>query len=288
MEEVESEGVDIMVAMDVSKSMLTEDLSMSRLDLAKRTIERIVKQLDGDRVGLVVFAGDAYVQAPLTLDLAAVKLFLDAASPASIPLQGTAVGRAIALCAESFDAESQASKVILIITDGENHEDDALARAADAANDGIAVHAIGMASDAGGPIPVYDRYGRANGYKTDEAGQPIVSTLDERMLVAMVEAGKGTYVRANQGYVDLNPFTKSLEGLDTAQGSTVSYTDYEHQYPLFFLIGLLLLIVEGIWPTKAISLSRQQSASIVILLASGLSLQAQMPARGSKAQAVAG
>ena len=153
MEEVESEGVDIMVALDVSKSMLTEDLGMSRLELAKRSVERVVKQLDGDRVGLVVFAGDAYVQAPLTMDLAAVKLFLDATGPESIPLQGTAVGRAIAICAESFDQESQASKVTLVITDGENHEDDALARAGEASKSGIAVHAIGMASEAGGTHP---------------------------------------------------------------------------------------------------------------------------------------
>ena len=158
MEEVESDGVDIMVALDVSKSMLAEDVGMARLDLAKRTIERLVQRLDGDRIGLVVFAGDAYVQAPLTLDLAAVKLFLDATTPDAIPLQGTAVGRALSLCADSFDAESEASRVVLVITDGENHEDDALARATEAAEKGIQVHAVGLASESGGPIPNYDRY----------------------------------------------------------------------------------------------------------------------------------
>ena len=206
MEEVESDGVDIMVALDVSKSMLAEDVGMARLDLAKRTIERLVQRLDGDRIGLVVFAGDAYVQAPLTLDLAAVKLFLDATTPDAIPLQGTAVGRALSLCADSFDAESEASRVVLVITDGENHEDDALARATEAAEQGIQVHAVGLASESGGPIPNYDRYGRQQGYKSDESGQPIVSTLDERMLVAMAEAGRGTYVRAMQGFVTSIPF----------------------------------------------------------------------------------
>ena len=206
LKEVEAKGVDIMIALDVSRSMLAEDLGMSRLDLAKRTIERIVGSLDGDRAGLVVFAGDAYVQAPLTLDLAAVKLFLDAIGPEAMPVQGTAIGAAIEQCVASFDPESQASKVIMILTDGENHEDDALARADEASKLGIKVHAAGMASEAGGPIPEFDRYGRQTGYKEDQNGQPVVSTLDERMLVAMVEAGTGTYVRARSGYVDLSPF----------------------------------------------------------------------------------
>ena len=192
MEEMESEGVDIMIALDVSRSMLAEDVGMARLDLAKRSIERVVQQLDGDRVGLIVFAGEAYVQAPLTQDLAAVKLFLDAIGTETIPLQGTAVGAALALAADSFDPESQAGRVVLLLTDGENHQDDALARTAEAAEQGISVHTIGMASEAGGPIPEYDRYGRSKGYKKDADGQPVVSTLDERMLVAMAEAGNGT------------------------------------------------------------------------------------------------
>ena len=133
MEEMESEGVDIMIALDVSRSMLAEDVGMARLDLAKRSIERVVQQLDGDRVGLIVFAGEAYVQAPLTQDLAAVKLFLDAIGTETIPLQGTAVGAALALAVDSFDPESQAGRVVLLLTDGENHQDDALARAAEAA-----------------------------------------------------------------------------------------------------------------------------------------------------------
>ena len=177
LKEVEAKGVDIMIALDVSRSMMAEDLGMSRLDLAKRTIERIVGSLDGDRAGLVVFAGDAYVQAPLTLDLAAVKLFLDAIGPEAIPVQGTAIGTAIELCAASFDPESQASKVVMILTDGENHEDDALARADEASSSGIKVHAAGMASEAGGPIPEFDRYGRQTGYKEDRNGQPVVSII---------------------------------------------------------------------------------------------------------------
>ena len=285
MEEVETDGVDIMVALDVSKSMLAEDVGMPRLDLAKRTIERLVQRLDGDRIGLVVFAGDAYVQAPLTLDLAAVKLFLDATTPDAIPLQGTAVGRAISLCSDSFDPESEASRVVLVITDGENHEDDALARASEAMAQGIQVHAIGLASEAGGPIPNYDRYGRQQGYKSDDKGQPIVSTLDERMLVAMAEAGQGTYVRAMQGFVDLAPFLSSLDGLEKGKGSTVAYTDYQHQFPFFFSIGLALLLLEGVWPTRR-TLKWAATLGFILCTSYGSVAQSSMP--GTKEWAVQG
>ena len=287
LKEVEANGVDIMIALDVSRSMLAEDLGMSRLDLAKRTIERIVGSLDGDRAGLVVFAGDAYVQAPLTLDLAAVKLFLDAIGPEAIPVQGTAIGAAIEQCVTSFDPESQASKVIMILTDGENHEDDALARADEAAKSGIKVHAAGMASEAGGPIPEFDRYGRQTGYKEDQNGQPVVSTLDERMLVAMVEAGTGTYVRARSGYVDLSPFLDSLENLETGKTTKVAYTDYVHQFPWFFLIGLVLLLIEGLWPLA----SRKPIVAVaVLMLILPWPVQAQSSPleTGTKSNAVAG
>ena len=291
LKEMEAKGVDIMIALDVSRSMMAEDLGMSRLDLAKRTIERIVGSLDGDRAGLVVFAGDAYVQAPLTLDLAAVKLFLDAIGPEAMPVQGTAIGAAIEQCVASFDPESQASKVVMILTDGENHEDDALARADEAAAAGIKVHAAGMASEAGGPIPEFDRYGRQTGYKEDGTGQPVVSTLDERMLVAMVEAGAGTYVRAQSGYVDLSPFLEGIENLDTGKTTKVAYTDYVHQFPWFFLAGLMLLLMEGLWPMSS-TRKRPAAVALVLLLLTGLSLEVEAQisplSKGTKKDAVQG
>lgn len=287
LKEVEAKGVDIMIALDVSRSMMTEDLGMSRLDLAKRTIERVAGRLDGDRAGLVVFAGDAYVQAPLTLDLSAVKLFLDAIGPDAIPVQGTAIGSAIELCRESFDSESQASRVILVLTDGENHEDDALARAGEAANEGIQVHALGMASEGGGPIPEFDRYGRQTGYKEDGTGQPVVSTLDERMLVAMAEAGSGTYVRANTGFVDLDPFLNSLIDLDTGETSKVAYTDYVHHFPWFFLVGWILLMLEAAWPSSPLRKSTL-AAFVVLLMVPRYAMAQSRMENGSKAEAVAG
>ena len=289
LKEMEAKGVDIMIALDVSRSMMAEDLGMSRLDLAKRTIERIVGSLDGDRAGLVVFAGDAYVQAPLTLDLAAVKLFLDAIGPEAIPMQGTAIGAAIEQCVASFDPESQASKVVIILTDGENHEDDALARADEAASSGIKVHAAGMASEAGGPIPEFDRYGRQTGYKEDSNGQPVVSTLDERMLVAMVEAGAGTYVRAQSGYVDLSPFLESIENLDTGKTTKVAYTDYVHQFHWFFFIGLMLLLVEGLWPLSSAG-RKSAFAALALLLTFPPAVNAQSASlrKGTKNDAVEG
>ncbi len=288
LKEVEAKGVDIMVALDVSRSMMAEDVGMARLDLAKRTIERMVGRLDGDRAGLVVFAGDAYVQAPLTLDLAAVKLFLDAIGPEAIPVQGTAVGSAIELCTSSFDDESQASRIILVLTDGENHEDDALARADEAAAGGIQVHAIGMASEGGGPIPVFDRYGRQTGYKEDASGQPVVSTLDERMLVSMVEAGGGTYARANQGFVDLDPFLDSIADLETGETNKVAYTDYVHHFPWFFLVAWALLLAESLWPLAQRRSTAALGIMLVLILCNGTARAQSYKVGGTKAQAVAG
>ena len=146
LQEVESEGVDMMVALDVSNSMMTEDVGLARLDLAKRTVERLAASTSGDRMGLVVFAGDAYVQCPLTTDVDALRLFLETVNPGMMPLQGTAVGRAVETCWSGFDDQSEASRVVVVLTDGENHEDDLVSAARSVAQDGGSVHFIGVAT----------------------------------------------------------------------------------------------------------------------------------------------
>jgi len=244
MEEVTSEGIDVLIALDVSNSMRAEDVGMARLDLARMTVKRLLNRLEGDRVGLVVFAGDAYVQCPITTDHAALQLYLDNAVPELIPTQGTAVGTAIDLCVQSFDPESPASKAILVLTDGENHEDDAVAAAEAASTAGIEVHAIGMGSPAGAPVPDVDRYGRARGFKTDKSGTPVVSALDEAGLIRIAQAGKGTFTRAGKGSVDLNPVLDAWKNLNTAELASVAFTDYVHRFPAFFYAAMGLLFLE--------------------------------------------
>ncbi|MGB2470068.1 MAG: VWA domain-containing protein, partial [Flavobacteriales bacterium] len=159
LEEVESEGIDMMVALDVSNSMMAEDVGMPRLDLASRTVERLMAQTAGDRIGLVVFAGESYVQCPLTTDVAAVKLFLASVSPGMVATQGTAVGSAIRTCWTGFDENSEASRTVVVLTDGENHEDDVVAAAAEVAQEGGNVHFLGLATLEGAPIPAFDARG---------------------------------------------------------------------------------------------------------------------------------
>ncbi|MDA1242417.1 MAG: VWA domain-containing protein [Bacteroidetes bacterium] len=248
LQDVESEGVDVMVALDVSNSMLAEDVGMPRLDLAKRGIERLISASTGDRIGLVVFAGSAYVQCPLTTDVEALKLFLGTVNTNMVPTQGTAVGTAIDLCLASFDELSEASKMIVVLTDGENHEDDVVAAATSAHELGASVHFWGIGSPDGAPIPTLDRRGKPSGFRNDSDGNPVVSRLDEATLLQATQAGGGTYVRATRGLVDLSPFLQFKEDSQQAAITTVSYVDYEHHLMPWLVACMLLLLLETIIP----------------------------------------
>jgi Ca-activated chloride channel family protein len=243
-EEVETRGIDLMVAIDVSNSMLAEDLKPNRLELAKRTVQRMINDLQGNRIGLIIFAGDAYVQLPITSDVASAKIFLDAIETNSVPTQGTAIGAAIDLCVESFDPESEAGKAIVIITDGENHEDDAVAAAERAAALGIEVHAIGAGLAGGAPIPIYNSRGQRTGFKTDNTGNTVVTALNEQALVQIVSAAGGTFVRASSSAVNLSPIEAALDKLEKGELGTASFTDHEHRFRIFAIIGLVFLLIE--------------------------------------------
>ena len=175
MEEVKREGVDLMIAIDLSNSMLAEDLQPNRLMRAKQSISKLIDRLDGDRIGLIVFAGDAYVQLPITTDYSAAKLFLSTINTSIVPTQGTAIGKAIELSIKSFDLNNDQNKAIIVITDGENHEDDAIEKAKEAQELGIFIHTIGMGSAEGGPIPIKNRYGTITSYQKDREGNTTVS-----------------------------------------------------------------------------------------------------------------
>jgi Ca-activated chloride channel family protein len=243
MTEAKVSGVDIMVAVDVSNSMLAEDLKPNRIVLAKRALERLLDNLHGDRVGIVVFAGQAFVQLPITNDYAAGKLFLSSINTDIVPVQGTAIGAAIEMSLESFDFESPGQKVIVVISDGENHEDDALGAATEANAQGVKVYTIGMGSAKGSPIPDM-RGNQQMGFKKDQDGSTVITKLNESMLRDIADAGGGRYIRASNAEVGLNTLMEELNELEKADMGAVSYAEYEDRYQFFLAFALLCMFLE--------------------------------------------
>jgi Ca-activated chloride channel family protein len=244
LEEVKSLGIDVIVALDVSRSMMAEDIAPNRLERAKQTIGQLIDRLKGDRIGIIVFAGEAYVQLPITSDYEAARMFLESIDTESVPVQGTAIGSAIDLAMESFgDAESR-SRSVIIITDGENHEDDAIGSASAAAEAGVNLHVIGMGSVDGAPVPVIDSNGNKVGFKKDAAGQTVVSALNESMLVQLVDAGKGVFIRAGGSYVGINELIAELGKMQKQEQGVYQFSDYEHRFQWFFAFGVFLLLVD--------------------------------------------
>ena len=201
MEEVKSKGIDLVIALDISNSMLCEDITPNRLESSKRAIEQLIRKLHNDRLGIIVFAGDAMVQLPITTDYAAAKLFLRNISTEVIAKQGTAIGTALELASESFELESPTQKAIVVITDGENHEDDAIQFAKEISKKGIKIHTIGMGAQNGGPIPIY-KGKKQVGFRKDKGGNTVISKLNESMLKEIAGAGEGVYVRATSSKLE--------------------------------------------------------------------------------------
>ena len=245
LEEVKRKGSDIIICLDVSNSMLAEDLLPNRLERAKQAINRLIDKLEGDRIGLVVFAGDAYTQLPITTDYAAAKLFLTQISTDIVPKQGTAIGAAIDLATTSFTDTIKKNSAIVIITDGENHEDDAIESAKSATEQGVKVYTIGMGSEQGTPIPIYNN-GAKVGYRQDHSGQTIMTKLNSVMLEDIAEAGKGKFIHATNSDDGLSIMLKELNSLDKKEFKAKMYTSFENQYQLFIAIALVLLLIDFI------------------------------------------
>ncbi len=238
LKEVETKGAEIMIALDVSNSMLAEDYSPNRLDRAKLAISRLVDKLREDRIGLIVFAGNSFVQLPITTDYVSAKMFLNSISTESVPVQGTAIGEAINTAIRSFSAQSENSRAIIIITDGENHEDDPVAAARQAAEMGIRVFAIGVGSPEGKPIPM-------NGeLLTDKNGEIVVTRLDESVLQEVAKAGNGVYVRAGNSEFGLNPIIEDIKSMDDEKFSSVVFEEYDEQFMYFLAIALFFFVLE--------------------------------------------
>ena len=244
MAEVKREGVDLMIALDLSNSMLAEDIEPNRLERAKQAISRLIDKLNGDRIGLIVFAGDAYVQLPITTDYSAGKLFLSTVNTNMIPTQGTAIGKAIDLSMQSFDMENEQNKAIIIITDGENHEDDAIEQAQKASEKGVFVHTLGMGLVKGGPIPIYNKYGNNMGYRKNKEGNTIISQLNEQMLQEIAASGNGIYVRANNTKAGLSVLFSEINKMEKKEIGSMIFTDYKDRFQLFLVISLFLLILD--------------------------------------------
>lgn len=241
---VKREGIEIIIALDVSNSMLAEDIEPNRLERSKRAISQMVDKLNDDKIGLIVFAGEAYTQLPITSDYVSAKLFLNSISPQIVPTQGTAIGAAIDLAAKSFTPQFVGNKVIIVITDGENHEDDALSAAANAAEQGIVVHTIGLGSPQGALIPDFSN--GEKGYKKDSKGQTIVTKLDEQTLQKIAQAGKGMYIRANNSQMGLNALFNEVDKMEKTEMESQIYADYDEKFQYFIGLGLLLIILDFI------------------------------------------
>ena len=241
LETVKRQGVEIMVCLDVSNSMLAEDIKPNRLEAAKQAISRMTDKLDEDKVGLIVFAGDAYVQLPITTDYSSAKLFLSGINTDIVPIQGTAIGAAINLAASSFTPETEASKAIIVITDGENHEDDAVAAARAAREKGIYVHTVGMGLPQGAPIPEKGQNGQ---YMEDAQGNVVISKLDEGTLREIAKAGEGLFVRASSTNVGLNTLLDEIDRMDKTLLEEQVFSDYAEKYQYFILLALLFVLID--------------------------------------------
>ena len=242
-EKVKRQGIDLMIALDVSKSMLAEDIKPNRLERAKLLISKLVDELQNDRVGLIVFAGNAYLQVPLTVDYAATKLFLNTINTEMVPTQGTAIGDAIRLSLQAFETGEQKYKSLVIITDGENHEGDAQIAVGEAVEQGVVVHTVGVGSPKGSPIPLYKNNVQID-FKRDRAGNVVLSKLDETMLQQVAVKGDGKYFRLSPGNDELEQLMNEIGTMEKKEIEERVFTDYEDQFQYFIAIALFLLTLE--------------------------------------------
>ena len=236
--ERETKGAEIMICLDVSNSMLAQDYTPDRLSRAKLAISKLVDKLKDDRIGLVVFAGTSFVQLPITTDYVSAKMFLNTIDTRSVPVQGTAIGEAMMTAARSFSAQSERSRAIIVITDGENHEDDPVEAARQIAETGIRIYTIGVGSQRGQPIP------EGGSLMKDRNGEIVVSRLDEDTLREIAKAGKGTYVHAGKDEFGLEPIVEEINKFEDERFNSVVFEEYDEQYMYFLGIALFLLVIE--------------------------------------------
>lgn len=240
LETVKRQGVEIMICLDVSNSMLAEDVTPSRLEKAKQMLSRLTDGFTDDKVGLIVFAGDAFTQLPITSDYVSAKMFLSSINPSMVTTQGTAIGAAINLAVRSFTPSETSDKAIILITDGENHEGDAIQAAKAASEKGIHVNIVGIGDPKGSPIPM----GGANNFMKDKDGNVVITKLNETMCQEIAAAGNGTYVRADNTNSALRALQKEIEKMNKSELDSKVYSEYDERFHLFAWIALILLLID--------------------------------------------
>lgn len=240
LETVKRQGVEIMVCLDVSNSMLAEDVSPNRLEKAKQMLSKLTDGFTNDKVGLIVFAGDAFTQLPITSDYISAKMFLSSINPSMVSTQGTAIGSAINLAVRSFTPSETSDKAIILITDGENHEDDAVKAAKAAAEKNIHVNIVGMGDPKGSPIPIDG----TNNYMKDKEGNVVITKLNEQMAQEIAAAGHGMYIRADNTNTALKALQKEVEKMNKSELDSKVYSEYDERFQTFAWIALILLLVD--------------------------------------------
>lgn len=246
---VNRKGVDVMIALDVSKSMLATDIQPNRLERAKLVVSALIDQLEGNKVGLILFAGRAYLQTPLTTDLSAVKLYLTAASTNAVPTQGTVIGEALQLCSNAFEQEQKKYKAIVVLSDGEDHDQSAFDIAKKMRENGVVIHTVGIGTVAGGEIIDPE----TKQVKTDEAGNPIVSKLNEKELQQLAETGNGSYQLLTDEDAAANTIMRNINGMEKKSIDDLSQQSYQSLYQWFLFAALLLLIAEILIPERKLN-----------------------------------
>ena len=240
---IKREGVDIVFALDVSKSMLAEDIAPNRLEKSKQIITKIVDKLGSDRVGIIIYAGSAYPLLPITTDHASAKMFLQNAYPDMVSSQGTAINEALKLAKTYFDDDTQTNRFLFIISDGEDHEKNSGAVAKEILNEGIITYTIGIGTNKGGPIPI-KRNGKLLGYKKDKEDEVVITKLDVGTLKDIAENGKGKYIYGNNTSKTIDVIEDLLLKADKKEFETKQYSDYKDQFQWFIGLGLLFLVLD--------------------------------------------
>lgn len=238
----ERQGIECIIALDVSNSMLAEDVKPSRLDKAKMLISTLVDEMKDDKVGLIVFAGQAFTQLPITSDYVSAKMFLETISPSMISVQGTDVAEAIRLGMKSFTQQEAVGRALFVITDGEDNEGMAVEAAREAAEAGIRVYMLGVGNPNGAPIPVPG----SNRYITDEEGNTVISKLNEEMCRGIADAGKGAYIYVDNSSSAQDKLRAQVDKLAKAKMETHIYSEYDEQYQGFVVLGLILLLIDAL------------------------------------------
>lgn len=241
-EKIKRQSIDVFIALDISQSMLAQDISPSRLDRAKNFCQNLVEGLKGERMGVILFAGNAYLQMPLTTDYAAAQLFLKSANTRQAPTQGTAISEAIDLAERSFETDNKHHRALIIVTDGENHDEETLERAKAASENGLMIFTVGVGTTEGGYIPLY--YAGQSGFKVNESGNPVRTRINEEMMADIAEAGKGAYYNLVNGEKVINALKERIERLEKREFEQRSFTEFESYFQYFLAFGLLLLIIE--------------------------------------------